>query len=932
MASSFRILGALDTRVGLRTFVLFAICALLPILIFAAWSYRVVSNELTDAAVTRLAESSKRYGILIDERLQEAAALLDLRARRQLLLESPEREDALPEDPRFRQVNLTVIPEYGSPDRSAGDARFGMPVNASGFTSVRRVRVLPRAGVNAVELSVDVSSNGKRVLVSAEVTPGYLWNSGASEVAQAVACVDTSNGTMLSCSGADEVVSAGASSQGERALQARWRLFLKAQFGADEWVVTTSQPAAVALHSLRAFQLALPFAAGLALSAALLLSLVQIRRSHRPLRTLIAATERLGRGRFGAPIELPGRDEFTGLATAFNRLSRKLKRQLRLRTAFAAVDRAILRHPEMEHAVATMLPHVLEVLSCDVAAVLLLQPERNGCELLGLGRGEASQLVSQRVKLSENELESLVAGSHELSAIGMAPDLQHAPLFRDSHCVKWHASPVRVARRVRGVLLLGFGESRRVHRNTSRHAGELARRLAVALSNEDRDRALVKQAYFDVLSGLPNRQLFTDRLERELERATRLGTAGAVLFIDLDRFKNINDSLGHSVGDELLKVTAERLKTLTRDCDTLARLGGDEFTLICPELDPIAAGNLGARILGTLSGSTTFSGMRCVVQASIGIACFPRDGVSVEAVVRNADTAMYRAKVAGGARSVFFEEEMNCVAVRRLRVEQRLREALEEERLSLDFQAKVDASNHSLLGVEALARWHDPEDGHQSPAEFIRIAEECGLIGLLGNWVMESACRTMREWLDRGLPIPHIAINVSVQQLRDPEFADVLRRCLARHSVPPCCLELEVTESTLMHDVALIAGVLSQVRSAGVRVAIDDFGTGYSSLAVLQRLPVDILKIDRAFVQSMDDEGEGTALFKSLVGIGRALGKLVVVEGIETPGQARFAQARGCDVLQGYCFGRPEPAEEFVRNWFPHLVRDVTGDDTAIAS
>jgi len=928
MRASSRVLGALETRVGLRTFVLFGACALVPIALFAVWSYRIVSSELTEAATARLGESGKRYGLLINERLLIVEALLVDVAQRQLWEGASHEAYVSPFGSRLRLVRLSTRSDTAARPESAERYPAEPRVLEAPEILSRHLQIAGRSPKTAVQLTVEVRGNGRVATAVGELDPEYLWNPDASEIAEAISCVQTSGGISLHCTLPDRPRTLDGGERPDRQLHAEWRLFLKPRYGVEEWIISTSQPEGVALHSLHAFQATLPYVAGLALSVALLLSLVQIRRSHGPLRVLIAATQRMGRGRFGARIRLSGRDEYAGLAQAFNRLSGRLKRQFRLRAAFSEVDRSILRHPAMEPILGAMLPRVLEVLECDVVAALILRSEGEGSHLTSVRRDGQRRCETERTRLGEPDLEALAVSLNvDFAAVG------RSALFRESalggsNCASWHVAPVRVGRQLRGVLLLGFCAPRRVRKSTPRHALELARRLAVALSNEDRDRALIKQAYGDALTGLANRQLFRDRLARELVHSKRLGAGGAVLFIDLDRFKNVNDSLGHSAGDHLLKVAAERLQCLIGECDTLARIGGDEFTLICPELDANAAGALAGRILKTLSLPEELAGMRCVMQASIGIACFPRDGVSVEAVIRNADTAMYRAKSSGGAKAVFFEEAMNAAAVRRLSIEQRLREALDDNRLTLHFQPKVNASDHTLAGAEALARWDDAEEGTQSPAEFIQVAEECGLIAQLGTWALDSACGTLKQWRDRGLPIGHIAVNVSVHQLRDADFPGIVRRCLERHGLPRGCLELEITESTLMHDVAEVTDVLKQVRALGVLVAIDDFGTGYSSLAVLQRLPVDILKIDRAFVSAGPDDPEGAALFDTLVRIGHALGKRAVAEGIETAEQAGFAHAHGCDLLQGYLFGAAVPAEEFVRTWFAGPTASAI-DDTA---
>jgi EAL domain-containing protein (putative c-di-GMP-specific phosphodiesterase class I) len=307
--------------------------------------------------------------------------------------------------------------------------------------------------------------------------------------------------------------------------------------------------------------------------------------------------------------------------------------------------------------------------------------------------------------------------------------------------------------------------------------------------------------------------------------------------------------------------------------------------------------------------------MQCVVQASIGIAMYPQDGSDAETLIRNADTAMYRAKSTSRGKAVFFEEAMNDQAVRRLRLEQRLRQALDRNELMLYFQPKVDATHEGLVGVEALARWFDADSGPVPPNEFIAIAEESGLIAQLGAWALRSACQTLSDWRHRGFEVEHAAVNVSLHQLRDPEFVSLIEQTLREFDLPASSLELELTESTLADKPAEVAQLLRRIRELGVRIAIDDFGTGYSSMAVLAQMPVDVLKIDRAFVTHCASHAEAGALLRALVGVAQALGKEVVAEGVETSEQAHFLRAQGCHVMQGYLFGKPMPAAELERSF-----------------
>jgi diguanylate cyclase (GGDEF)-like protein len=470
-----------------------------------------------------------------------------------------------------------------------------------------------------------------------------------------------------------------------------------------------------------------------------------------------------------------------------------------------------------------------------------------------------------------------------------------------------------------------------LHASQREYARAFARRFAVALGSEDRRQALLRQAYYDDLTGLPNRQLFKDRLTRELAHAKRAGVQMGVIFIDLDRFKHVNDSLGHSAGDELLQAVSVRLSGLIRDCDTLARLGGDEFIVIASDLANDPTHVLAERLQVALRQPFVIQNTTCVMAASLGMTVYPRDGDSAEVLLRNADTAMYRAKAAGGGHAVYFEETMNHDAQRRLLVEQRLRTALRDRKLHLFFQPKISLLDGSVCGVEALARWTDAELGFVSPAIFIPIAEECGLIEELGLWALREACETFQGWMRDGCDVRHVSVNASMRQLRDRSFVQEVIRVLHDTGMRADALEIEVTESTLAHRPKEVTTLLDELRIIGVRISIDDFGTGYSSMAALSQIPADVLKIDRSFVNDCATRPEAASIVEAIISMAHALGKVTVAEGVETPGQLAVLRRLGCDAVQGYLFAKPMSPEQLRR--FPLKVglAAVGGNDADAA-
>jgi diguanylate cyclase (GGDEF)-like protein len=416
-------------------------------------------------------------------------------------------------------------------------------------------------------------------------------------------------------------------------------------------------------------------------------------------------------------------------------------------------------------------------------------------------------------------------------------------------------------------------------------------------------------AYHDVLTQLPNRKLFTDRLTHSITRARRSGRALAVMFVDLDHFKAINDLHGHEAGDELLLTMAGRLRDNVRDDDTVARLGGDEFTILLSELrQPEDAANVAEKVIKALSEPLSLGGAKVEVSASIGISLFPGDGPDAETLLRNADSAMYRAKESGRNNYQLCTDDLKRRATERLSLEQRLRRAIEQEELVLHYQPQVSLTKGNVIGVEALVRWNDPERGLVHPASFIPLAEESRLILPLGDWVLRAACTQMRAWRDAGLELPAVAVNLSLRQFQQYDIVGSVRTALAETGLPANALELEITESTAMQNSDATIDVLRALRNLGVSIAIDDFGTGYSSLSYLKRFPITAVKIDRSFVRDVATSEGDAAIVAAVVGIARSLKIRVIAEGVETEEQLTFLRRRKCDAAQGYLFSRPVAA------------------------
>ncbi|MGZ8136395.1 MAG: putative bifunctional diguanylate cyclase/phosphodiesterase [Methylococcaceae bacterium] len=417
-------------------------------------------------------------------------------------------------------------------------------------------------------------------------------------------------------------------------------------------------------------------------------------------------------------------------------------------------------------------------------------------------------------------------------------------------------------------------------------------------------------AHFDVLTGLPNRILLQDRLGRAIELAHRQGKKLAMMFLDLDQFKYINDSLGHAVGDRLLQSVAQKMSSCVRQSDTLSRQGGDEFVLLLPTIEYAEEAALCAqKILVIFEQPHYIDGHDLHISVSIGISIYPDDGQDAEILTMNADTAMYYVKEHGRNNYKFFKQNMNVAAVQRQSLEASLRRALERQEFFLLYQPKINLQTGAIVGVEALIRWQHPERGLLQPVDFVPIAEDSGLILPIGRWVLHEACQQLRAWMLAGLPPITIAVNTSALEFRAKDFLKNIRDTLEATCLEPHYLELELTESVLIQDEDSVVGILYALTDLGVKLAIDDFGTGYSSLSYLSQFPIDALKIDKSFVSQLTNNVDDAGIVNAVISMGNSLKKRIIAEGVETHEQYIFLLAQHCDEGQGYYFGRPMAAD-----------------------
>ncbi len=907
-----RIKSGLLGRLATRTFLMFVICALVPIAVTGLITIRQTSSYLEEQAAQNMRMRAKSYGMQLFERLSLVVDLLRKTDGLQILADSSSasshRIDTLG---IFQQGQFNLIAGDSShlPDRWNGPS----PAALGEGNSTLWVQQ-DKARRNTVYMLYRPSGARNTGVLIAALNSDYLWQP-VKESETYMVCVTDSRGISLHCSDADAldgIACSAGHTEATDCISADWTLFLGGMFGTADWRISTDQPKAVALAAVDFYKQLLLTAMLGTLALVALVSSISIRRNHRPLETLLAATRRIASGQFNESLRINSGDEYQELSEAFNVMGTRIALQFRTMAVLAKIDHLILESPSLEPVIESMLTQARDLLTCQLASIALFDTEAETLGRLYLvddrlhDKPHLSRIswpiTSVLQQGCDNDGHLVTRNSQGYAAL--------QPLWSQGaqQCL---LLPVMTRTRMNALLILGYRTTDDIESEQRQLARDLTDRLAVALTSVEREQALFQQAHYDSLTQLPNRFLFKDRLEQELAHARRDASSVALLFIDLDRFKHINDSLGHTAGDQLLKQAATRLADELRDIDTIARLGGDEFTIIVPQLRTTAdISRLCERLQQRLSRAFVVDDHEFFVGASIGVALYPSNGNTAEALLRNADTAMYRAKNKARGSYAFYEESMNQEIQERTMIESLLRQALGRGELELYYQPKIDLATGDIVSAEALLRWNHPDHGMIEPARFIPIAEETGLIVPIGEWVIDTACAQLQAWRRQGITLKSISANVAVPQLQAPEFVPSVQRIMDKHQIGPGMLELEVTESTLAADIDKTAEVLHLLSSAGVYLAIDDFGTGYSSLSYLQCLPIDVLKIDRAFMPRKFD-GKDHAICDAILAMARALGKTVVAEGIENAEQLLYLQSHGCHIGQGYFFGRAISSQEF---------------------
>ncbi|MGH8252806.1 MAG: putative bifunctional diguanylate cyclase/phosphodiesterase [Steroidobacteraceae bacterium] len=815
-----------------------------------------------------------------------------------------------------------------APGRSAAP----LPLGAADQFALSAGQTLLRshgAGGAALYLLHAVRAAGAPAVAYFELNPDWLWegHDEAASAAGAFAVLD-GNGALLRASeelprdllsmfarersGVDGT-QAGTALRSWSVARREWRgavtalLPEEAHLSAGRWAVIASTPLESGWDYWMQAAGVLPVPLLLAVFL-ILATCAALRARWEPvLEGLRFAIGELAAGRYQRVPPGESRDAPRATAVAFNRTVGVLEEKMRALASLNEIDRMLLESAELESCLDPLLDRICKITGCDAAMLALLDPDATDYGRAYLTAAGEHAPVS-RISLDPLLLSQLCQEQSGLT-VGRFEAGRHSVLepLRGQGAEFFWLWPVISQDKLVAVLAVGYRDVPKVAAEMAGYGTECAARIGVALSNSARGEQLYRQAHFDPLTALPNRLLFRDRLSQELASAAVGRQRGALLYVDLDHFKKVNDTVGHSAGDQMLQIVAQRLRACVKDGDTVARLGGDEFTIILRSVGTAeSAQAVATRVIDVLQEAVNIGGRDHHAGASIGITMFPDDGTALDELMRNADLAMYRAKADGRARAVFYNRAMQRMPA--LAAESGLYNALQRREFSLYYQPQYALADGALSGLEALLRWQPPREAMRYPGQFVPAAEQSGLIVDIGAWVLEAACMQMADWSAAGIAPPRLALNVSVHQLRQTDFPKVVRHALDRAGVSPDQLEFELTESVFADEEAL--ATLRRLAALGIHLSLDDFGTGYSSLGYLRAHPVQAIKIDRSFIEDVAHNVTAATLAETMITMAHALGKHVVAEGVETMEQLEFLRARRCDYAQGFYFARPAAAAD----------------------
>lgn len=931
----------LRSKVARRVFLLFIVSSLVPVLLLVILSFNQVSGFIKNQQSEQVKQLNKDYGLALLERLlllkMQLGWISKAIDQEKLSIDSLGGKDFYLKDSQgFKKIELiTDVEKYISGLRDEKIAEYLKKENKY-FKLGDYILITdhqPHSFLRVYLVRILDPQHPEDGLLVGEIDQSFLWGVFNSFGPKMQLCVFNELNRVLFCShegyllGLEQLIEMNQSSSGQFAWQGindekylinYWSIFLEPNFSIPKWTLIVIQSKEDILTILADFRNIFIVVITLTIAIVALLSAYQIRRNLIPIEKIIEGIECIANKNFDRPVVVNSDDEFEELATSFNKMGVIINKQLQTLSAMADIDRLILSTMKIEDIVRIVLTRMNDIVSQDyISMVVIKSSHNNACYIYTRNELAKEMITVDTQEITSLEYQRLLANQNYIYVCDYQQIIPGYLLsLKKLGAVCFLVLPIVLKEEVSAIICLGYQSLLTVSEEYIFLSRDFANRVAVALSKASWEEQLYHMAHYDALTGIPNRLLLKDRLQQSLARAERQNSFIAVLFIDLDRFKYVNDSLGHVIGDLLLCEVAQRLSRNLRSEDTISRLGGDEFVIVISQFENIKESlsittKIANKILAEFSMPFNINNREIFSTASIGIACYPSDGQTTDELIKNSDSAMYHAKSKGKNNYQFYSKILNDVALERLEMENNLRYALERGEFELYYQPKVETRSKRICGAEALLRWNHPQKGRVSPGQFIPLCEEVGLIIPISEWIIHTACMQAKHWQDRGFLSLTVAVNLSPLQFRQPDLIQKVKNIIDEIGMTANRLEFEITESTAMEDIDEAIATMDIFKRMGIFFSIDDFGTGYSSLSYLKRFPVNTLKIDQSFIRNIHINFEDAAIVKSIVTLAHSLKFAVIAEGVETKEQFDFLKDIGCDEIQGYLFSPPVSVDEF---------------------
>ena len=910
------------SKVTKRILILFVLAAIIPISVTGFVSYNFVINLLTEQKQKQLFTESKSYGMSIFDRILVAESQLIGLSEALLYTNSINNDlDAAYQNIDASNTQLFRNIKVYSDKFNYNYDHIDMKHMKDGKTLLR---VLHIDGKNIIVFNRILNTHDSTFLLSAEVDSSYIFGDMDIFAGDDDACVITKNKGVLNCSNKKLYKLSLPSftkyrdSQGNtnnitidntEHIIASWELFLSGSYNADSWIIYYTLPKGAIFAPIKSFGgILLPILV-LSILIVSLISVNQISKILVPLEKLNLLTKKIAKRDFSQTLEFDTNDEFQNLGESFNLMSAELSRQFTMMTAMSNLDRTILTTMDKKNVAKTILNNLNIYLEYDYASIAVLNNKISHGELFWVSNSDNQLLVTNLIQINKNDIDILTDNSSSYVQTINKENIQSISWLREIDSNYITSIAIKQNQEILAFIIIGHQYNSRLNEEALSQLSNYTDRVKVAFNAIEREERLVKQANYDSLTGLPNRELLIEEFNSMKSKNKKLKIA--VLFIDLDRFKVINDSQGHAIGDKLLIEASKRIQLCIQDKGILARYGGDEFVvLLTINNDSSHVTRIAEQIIDSISRIFTIDNYEQFIGASIGISVYPKDGDNWDDVLQKSDIAMYKAKESGRGKYSLFSDAMQEEIQEKALLEADLFHAIGNNELYMVYQTQIEIESGNISGAESLIRWKHNKVGNIPPDQFITYAEENGFIVPLGTWALREVIKQCKQWQFEHKPLPKVAINISARQLKHDNFIPDIENIIHNFDIEKTALEFEITESLLLSDDQSVLNKLYRLNKLGISISIDDFGKGYSSLSYLKRLPVQTLKIDRLFIKDIAEDTESKSIVRAIIAMAKSLNKTVIAEGIETIEQLNILKELNCDMAQGYFISKPKIAEK----------------------